>query len=314
MDYRIYPLENPDRLEEICTLFATGLADTAPDFWKWKHFSDNGLPKGMILVAEAEDGTLAGMFSLQPEIYACNEQRLFVIQAEDLVISPNHRGSGLMRKLHRFMIEYYTQAGMAGFIGFPNENSLPVLVKYGAKQAEDTYSWNSAKSFLPIYPMKKRITHQNWKIEVTDQMPDDLFYPGNAEAYQLEKNDAFMKWRFVDNPEGAFRWLTIRKNGVLMGYVVYAITQGRLRRAVNIYDWALNDQVDAAVLKKAVDLLRTHGNWVNLWGRYTDTVLARWAAAGIKYKDEQGTHYLLHTFTDEPLPENWHLTRADLDY
>ena len=314
MDYRIYPLENTDRLDEICTLFATGLADTTPDFWKWKHFSDNGMPKGMILVAEAEDGSFAAVFALQPENYVCNGEKTVIIQTEDLVILPAHRGSGLMKKLYFYAKEHYAKEGATALLGFCNDNSYPIFVKYGATDMGDSYSWDSAKSLLPIYLNKKRATHKDWKIEVTDEMPNDLFYLENTESFQMEKNDTFMKWKFVDNPEGPFYWLTIRKNGVLMGYVVYAVTQGRLRRAVNIYDWALNDQVDAAVLKRAVDLLRTHGNWVNLWGRYTDAILDRWAAAGIKNKNEQGTRFILHALTDEPLPENWHLTRADLDY
>ena len=76
MEYRIYPLEDQSRLEEICALFAKGLADTTPEYWKWKHFSENGQPAGMILVAEAEDGSFAGMFALRPECYIRGDCRL----------------------------------------------------------------------------------------------------------------------------------------------------------------------------------------------------------------------------------------------
>ena len=123
-----------------------------------------------------------------------------------------------------------------------------------------------------------------------------------------------MKWKFVDNPDGPFRWLTIRKNGRLMGYMVTKTICGRIRRAVNIYDWALRDEVHDEILKSAVKLLHTHGNWVSLWGRYSDAVLDRWARAGLSRKSEQGTHFVLHTFGDRTMPDTWHVTRADLDY
>ena len=314
MDYRIYPFEDQSRLDEICALFATGLGDSTPEEWKWKHFSDNGMPKSMMLVAEADDGSFAAVFALQPEIYQYQDRTLRIVQAEDLVIAPSHRGSGLMRKLHTFMIHHLTDLGYAGFIGFPNENSLPVLVKYGAKQMPNIGSLNTAKRFLPLYPCRKTAAAGNWAITVCDSMPQDLFYCTNTECYQLTKNDAFMRWRFVDNPHEQFRWLTIRKAGVLMGYMVFCITAGRFRRAVNICDWALQDAVDTPALKKAVQVLRSWGNWASLWGQFSEEASGRWIRAGLSNQQAPGTHLLLHSFAKEPLPENFHLTRADLDY
>jgi len=314
MEYRLYPLEDQSRLDEICSLFAKGLADTTPEYWKWKHFSENGQPKGMILVAETEDGSLAGMFALQPERYTCAEKTILVIQNEDLVIDPVHRGTGLMKKLYHFAKDYYTNEGAVGSISFCNPASYPIFLKYGAEDRGDIYTWNTPKSFLPIYREKRRDIFGDWEISLTDQMPGDLFYHVNEHAFQMVKNDAFMKWKFVDNPDGPFLWLTIRRSGQLLGYLVVHITQGKLRRAVNIYDWALDDTVSDDVLKRAVKLLRTHGNWVSLWGLYGEKVLNRWTAAGLTEKNEKGTHFVLHHFGDKTMPENWHLTRADLDY
>ena len=314
MDYRLYPLDSTDRLDEICALFATGLGGSTPEEWKWKHFSENGMPKSMMLVAEAEDGSFAGVFALQPELYECGSSQITIVQTEDLVISPNHRGSGLMKKLYFYAKDYYAAQGATALLGFCNDNSYPIFMKYGATDMGDSYPLSSAKQLLPIYTNKKSAATGKWNIQITDTMPDDLFYPKNSNAYQLVQNDTFMRWKFVDNPEQSFRWLTIRRDGILMGYMVFCVTAGRFRRAVNIYDWALNDEVDTAALKKAVRLLRTWGNWVKLWGRYSGAVCARWAAAGIGIKAKKGTRFILHNLTNEPLPENWHLTRADLDY
>lgn len=314
MEYRLYPLEDQTRLDEICTLFAKGLADTTPDYWKWKHFTENRHPKGMILVAEAEDGSLAGMFALQPEWYVCADKKIIAIQNEDLVIDPAHRGTGLMKKLYHFAKDYYTNEGAVGSISFCNPASYPIFLKYGAEDRGDIYTRNTPKILLPIYLKEKSAKLGDWEINVVDQMPNDLFYPINKDAFQMAKNDAFMKWKFSDNPEGPFLWLTIRHSGKLLGYMVVHITQGRLRRAANIYDWALDSAVPDHVLKRAVKLLRTHGNWVSLWGLYSEDVLKRWTAAGLTEQDEKGTHFVLHNFGDKTMPANWHLTRADLDY
>lgn len=314
MEYRLHPLEDQSRLDEICTLFAKGLADTTPEYWKWKHFSENGQPKGMILAAEAEDGSLAGMFALQPEWYTCADKTILVIQNEDLVIDPAHRGTGLMKKLYHFAKDYYTNEGAVGSISFCNPASYPIFLKYGAEDRDDIYTYNTAKHLLPVYWGKRCWKKGEWEIRFGDQMPEDLFYPVNEEVYQLRKSDAFMKWKFADNPDGPFQWLAIRKNGKLMGYMVTKIIQGKFRRAVNIYDWALQDELPDTILGAAVKLLHTHGNWVSLWGRYSDRVLSRWVRAGLTQKNDQGTHFVLHTFGDTQMPTNWHVTRADLDY
>lgn len=314
MDYRIYPLKDQSRLEELCTLFAKGLADTTPEYWKWKHFSENGQPEGLILVAEAEDGSFAGMFALQPECYEWNGSQILMVQTEDLVIDPNHRGTGLMRKLYSYAMEYYAAMGAVGFVSFCNENSYPIFLKYGSVDRGYIYTQNSKKSNLPVYTRKKSAKTGNWKLEVSDSMPTDLFFPVHRDGFGMVKDNIFMKWKFADNPEGPFRWLTIRENGELKGYLVVYVTQGRFRRAVNIYDWALKAEVPVEVLKKAVNLLRSHGNWVSLWGKYDEVVLNRWAQAGLADRSEKGTHFVLHQLGEEALPNNWHLTRADLDY
>lgn len=314
MEYRIYPLEDQSRLEEICALFAKGLADTIPEYWKWKHFSENGQPEGMILVAEAEDGSFAGMFALQPECYIRGDCRITVVQNEDLVIDPAHRGTGLMKRIYRYAREYYRQQGAVGSISFCNMASYPIFLKYGAQDRGDIYTYNTAKKLLPIYSGKCYWKKGEWEIQFGDRMPDDLFYPVNEEAWQLCKNDAFMRWKFVSNPDGPFQWLTIRNDGKLMGYMVVKISQGKFRRAVNIYDWALQDDLPDEMLKAAVKLLHTHGNWLSLWGRYSDCVLSRWARAGLTQKNNRGTHFVLDTFGDIPMPDNWQVTRADLDY
>lgn len=314
MEYRIYPLEDQSRLPELCTLFAKGLGETTPALWKWKHYTSNGQPEGLLLVAEAEDGTFAGMFAVQPVRYACGEEYVTVVQTDDVIIDPAHRGCGLIRKLYHDAWSLCEKRGDNGFISFCNEASYPIFRKYGSVDMGDIYARNTAKSLLPVYAQKNAAAWDGWQLALSDEMPEDLFYPRRTDGFTMEKNDAFMRWKFVDNPDGPFRWLAIRKDGQLLGWMVVQVTQGRLRRAVNIYDWALRDEVPDETLRRAVQLLKTHGNWVSLWGRYSGVVWQRWSRAGLTQQNEKGTHFLLQAFAGQTLPENWHLTRADLDY
>lgn len=314
MEYRIYPLTDQSRLEELCTLFATGLADTTPEYWKWKHYSENGHPEGTVLVAETEDESMAGMFALQPEIYRYNGTNIVIVQMMDLVIAPSYRGRGLMKTLFSYAKEHYSALGYWGFLGFPNEVSYPILTKYGATDMGDICSYETVKRILPLYLAKKREIYQQWQIAFADAPPEDLFDLQDRQECRMVRSPAFLRWKFAQNPETAFQWLTLRKDGNLHGYMAVSIVRGRFRRAVNIYDWALRPSVDERVLKLAVDLLLTHGNWVNLWGKFSDADLALWAKAGVSNPSSQRTHFLLIPFDGNDIPGQWHLSRADLDY
>lgn len=314
MSYKLYPFRDMSRLPEVCSLFAKGLSDTTVDYWRWKHYSDSGHPEGMILVAEADDGSLAGMFALQPERYQWGKASVTVVKTEDLVIDPAHRGSGLMKQLYQYAVTYYEAKGYWGFVAFTNENSYPIFLKYGAKDMGDISGVETGKRILPLYPCRTNLRFGDWTIRLTGQMPDDLFWPVRDTMVQMEKSRTFMEWKFVNNPEKDFHWLTIRKNGTLQGYLVVSITQGRFRRAVNICDWAFRENVDASVIRCAVKLLLTHGNWVELWGCCREEDRQLWAEAGLNRQSSQKTHFLLAPFQKEEYPTHWHLTRADLDY
>ena len=129
MSYQLYPLQDLSRLPQLCNLFATGLAETTPEFWKWKHFSENGHPESMILVAETAEGSFAGMFAFQPLYYRWKGRTLRIVHMMDLVIDPSHRGSGLMKTLFRYAHDHYSAQGYWGFLGFPNDVSYPILMK-----------------------------------------------------------------------------------------------------------------------------------------------------------------------------------------
>lgn len=314
MNYHLYPLQDLTKLPKICTLFAKGLDETDLEHWKWKNFAENGHPESMLLVAEAEDGSFAGMFGLQPEYYRWQGKNLVIVQLMDLVIDPTHRGTGLMKMLFRYAQEHYAALGYWGFVAFANEVSYPIFMKYGATDMGDIRSYETPKRLLPYYRSKKHLTLQQWQLELSDTPPEDLFDLQDRQECRMVRSPAFLRWKFAQNPETAFQWLTLRKDGNLHGYMAVSIVRGRFRRAVNIYDWALQPTVEECILKLAVDLLLTHGNWVNLWGKYSDADLALWAKAGVSNPSAQRTHFLLTPFDGNDIPGQWHLSRADLDY
>ena len=313
MDYRIYPLKDITRLPELCDLFAKGLAQTAPSLWQWKHYTENGLPEGMILVAEDETGKLRAMFAMQPAWYRKGEERILLVQTEDLVIDPECRGQGLMRKLYDHTMDYYRQQGAVAVTAFScNDASYPIFLKYGSKNLGDIGALATPKTLLPCFPRRPQLK-DGWKIGLCGQIPEDLFITHRDDVFKMEKTVRTLTWKFTENPEQSYQWLIIRRDGVLMGWLVYYVNKGRLRSAVNICDWELRPEVTAIILKSAVDRLRTLGNWVTLWGRQNQADQEIWSRAGLTEQVPGHDHFMFHSTGDLVPPAGWHITKIDSD-
>lgn len=314
MDFRIYPLTDTSRLPELCALFAKGLAETTPEQWLWKHYTPNDLPEGQILVAEDETGVLRGMFAMQPAWYRKGGERILLVQTEDLVIDPEARGQGLMRKLYDYTMEQYRQQGATAITAFScNDASYPIFLKYGAKNLGDIGALTTPKSLLPHFWNPATYQKNGWDIRFTTKMPEDVFVTPSDAVFKIVKTSRTLAWKFTENPDQRYEWLTIRKDGALVGWAVFYVNRGRFRSAVNICDWELKEIVTPEILTQAVKLLQNLGNWVSLWGRQSDADRKLWQAAGLTQYEPRPDHFVYHPTSPHTPPEQWHITKVDSD-
>jgi GNAT superfamily N-acetyltransferase len=313
MDFRIYPLTDTARLPELCALFAKGLGETLPQEWLWRNYTENGMPEGIVSVAEDEYGIFRAVFAMQPVVYRRGQEQKILVQTQGLVIDPECRGQGLMRKLFQYNADYYRQQGAEALTSFScNELSYPIFMKYGAKDLGALNGVCTGKRLLPRL-RRRKWARDGWQIQVQDEMPSDLFLLPGESVFKMEKNLRFMQWKFTENPNQHYQWLTIRRDGKLMGYFVFYVNHGRLRSAVNICDWELQAELPDEILKKAVDLLHSLGNWVHLWGMLSPENLSRWQKAGLTCPSASAERFVYFPLTDWEIPSDWFITKADSD-
>ena len=315
-EYKISQLTDRGRIPELKTLFATGLDATEDVFWKWKYWDENGLPERYMLMIENGDGKMVGMFGFQFLEYFCGEKRLCIVQTQDLVIDPAHRGSGLMRKLYFYAMDFCRERGGDAFVAYPNDNSRPVFLKYGARDMRGVGSLATKKNLLRNFIAKPVMQKQrgDWLFRVQETAPEDIFFSESHKQYKLNKSLAYMKWKFDRNPEDRFLWLTARENGKLRGWFVFSVCRGRLNRAVNLYDYEWESGAPEEVFRQSVSMLKPFGAWVSVWGRPEEREARLFAAAGFQKRSSVKTSFTLHSLRGDAMPENWRLTRADLDY
>lgn len=308
MSEYIHILRDKTRLDELCTLFATGLGMTERQYWEWRIFTPNGqFMQPEAIVAENEQGQCIGMCSALLEEYGDHQWKC--VKLCDWVVHPDYRGKGIISKLYYFMYQRYKDKGVDFFLGFPNDQSYPILQKFKYDEKAGVEIWSSRQQLFTIkQPAKSMIVH-GLEYRFTSRCPVQMF-PMRSD--RLMRTPEYMCWKYDKNPTNSFQWLTVWDGAELIGYFVYAVTQGRLRRVMTVYDWEFAPEAQDAFCQ-ATGLLKKQGNGVSIWGRYGQKERLLLKCAGFQEKT-CSTHLMLKTISEKGYPDLLTLTRVDTDY
>lgn len=311
MNYTISVFDDPKRISELIDLFRTGLGDTTVEHWKWRLFTENGQPdKAFAVIVEDENGKMAGVSSMLPVTYGSGESGRKCLQFCDWVVHPDHRGKGLIKMIYQFTCDYFVKKGYDFIMEFPNDNSYPILQKYGFHEEPHVGSWISVKHLLFGKKVPADHTFNGIEIRFTDTCPltDEVFVSDG----RIYRNVTFLRWKYDQNPDTNYRWVSLWNDGHCVGYFVYTLTKGRLRTAVNVYDWEYNG-TDSGLLGEVIALLGKMGSYVSIWGRYDGQTQALMEQAGLQNVGGD-TRLVLKALSDKGWPEKLTLTRIDTDY
>jgi len=309
MEYKVFVFKDSERIPALTELFKTGLGETSVDHWKWRLFTPNGLEDTpFAVVAEDEQGNLAGVSTVIPVYYGPMQKKCILFG--DWVVHPEHRGQGLIRKIFDRICEYAAENGYEFMLTFPNQNSYPILKKYGFQDLPGVTCWNSRNTLLYSKTGgRKEKTYEGVVYRYSGQYPDaELF---RQQEGRICKNKEFLQWKYDLNPDEKYTWLSLWQDEKCIGYFVYLLNQGRLRTAVNIYDWEYAG-ADSKYFRYALRLLRKEGNFVSFWGRYPSETKQMMQDAGL-YDKRKNIVCIVKPVGDGKIPELT-LTRIDTDY
>lgn len=313
--FRITHFCDWSRVDELRALFRTGLGETSKEFWLWKYGGKNGLEAPDYWIIEDASGEMVGTFGIQPYLYRKLDDEYIIVQLQDMVVAPQCRGFGFPRILYHTALERCKEYGAVAFVAYSNEASIGPFMKYGAVNMGDIGALHTRKKELAF--LKKPKTHlekDGWSYTLTETMPEDIFFKGSADAFKMVKSPEFMRWRFDQNPDEDFRWLTVRRDDTLQAWVVFQIFRGRIHTAVNIYDYDLRKDLPEEIRQQSLEILQTCGSWVSLWGRMSEDERTKWRRAGMTREEQPSSHFLLHFFDGSVPPENWRILRVDRDF
>jgi SAM-dependent methyltransferase len=237
--------------------------------WYWK-FRDNPFGSCKIAAAFTREGDLTAQYCGYPvPVYSsCTPVSTFwTFQAGDTMTNPVARnlGWGKTSVLNRIAVYFYNQYcrdNVPFIYGFNTGN----IRKFGERFLQYEYL-----SHVPLYKkdvdeqpsrLKNGLLSNLWRglsvQEVIDlSEPDELdrFFERVSDDYGIliKRTGAYLKWRYLDCPDGLYKLFAVRRFGKLIGWSVFAPRDCHL-----IWGDALFDRRYAHYAGPMLDHLRHH--------------------------------------------------------
>ncbi len=277
-------LLSPDR-DLLITLFRRHLAvDYSEERFDWLYHRG---PHGSSLAWIATDGPagkpIAAAAAFPRRVY-CNGQEKLGLVLGDFCMNEEFRSLGPSVQLQRACVEAAQQAPLEFFYDFPSTAMMAVYRRLGVVQTTSFVRWvkqlRVENKLQPLVRSKSiakvagsvansALSYLGWKgdansceLELLQGLCTEEFthfdeQVRTREGIQTVRNASYLNWRYLDPAAPTHQILTARRQGTLVGYVVYA------NRGDDGYIMDLNSleepSVIARLLAGAVHNLSTSG-------------------------------------------------------
>ncbi|NTV51816.1 MAG: GNAT family N-acetyltransferase [Candidatus Firestonebacteria bacterium] len=255
--YQILPAD-PTRDEQgMLGVLNRNLLHTTPERLKWNQAGG----ARWWLAREQESQTIVGICGLIPRRFSLAGKMVKAGVAIDLAVDQAHRGFGLATQLEKESLAAMQDLGYVLLYAVPNENSEPVLSKVGYRHLGALPRYTKIMRtqyqtdvFLPPQKLTRHLAKPldwmlakvspergfqrlpGWSVEMPARLDgrfDRLWEQAvSRHAVLGERTSAFLKWRYADAPEQAYKIFAVcNPDRELAGYVVYYLRENICRIA-----------------------------------------------------------------------------------
>lgn len=346
MDFRFGPLEEGDLqgISDLITRMSDDnglrLRDKSAAYYRWMYLEN---PAGLAVVHSARlDGKVVASFALAPKRFRVDGKQLVIGKTMDMFTDPEYQGRGLIKRCTTAVFEGAKEAGMAGWYVTPSVNSYPIFKdKWGYREDLRILFRARILRFGPLFAamlkpagvlgriadglrgllsrrgLELPADYEVERLERFDHEADRLWGEvGPGYRVALERDAAYLNWRYVDNPDD-YTLLGLRRGGLLVGIIVLTETVRRGVRCGEIVDFvcpAQDDEVLKLLVAVAIDRSRNAGHaLVQAWTLKDTTLDARFRVAGLGVKRTEIKFLTSPGLTDPTLRDAnaWLLTQGD---
>lgn len=240
-------------IPQILQVLKASLGETSSkkteDVWRFKHI-DNPFGRSLVFVAE-EEQELIGVRAFMRWQWQQRDVIYSAFRAVDTATHPNHQGKGIFKSLTLTALQEGKQRGDNFVFNTPNSQSKPGYLKMGWEEVGKIKI--NAHPINPFY-WKKKLNNNGGQIhwsEDSDWGYLQLFNIDQSKTGKLftPKTQAYLKWRFIDNPLQQYRILSMP--GIfLAGYV----KQHKWFRELRISEMIIAPDISLNKIKKELEI------------------------------------------------------------
>jgi hypothetical protein len=354
-------LKHLDEIAQLRDLFRICFKwDISEEYWLWKYISNPLADNNPDVIVAVENGKIVGARPFFLTQMWFNNSKIITAEHCDTMVHPDFRKAGIFNKMGTYSIEYLKEHDYAFSYGFPGPMSRPGFLRQGyrivapteimfkplksanllSKRVNPKLLGDTVAFLFDVFANSKvpRISIQDkYSIELHDQIPPGLNELDTWKQHNnidMVRNEIILKWRFDDHPEHRYKYVLVRKDGILWGYAVISVqkqTDGMYYGI--ILDYLIKDD-DICCLKlllhKSIgELTKLNSDIIIVWALY-EPVFQRELQKKFKFKSSLhfpykkviDSGYMDALLVKDELTKtmdiynknNWRITNAFADY
>ncbi|NQT72699.1 MAG: GNAT family N-acetyltransferase [Chloroflexi bacterium] len=316
--------------------------------FQWK-IVDNYLMPGVINLIKDQD-EIVSTTSVTPKSLIFRGSRISSAEIGDTYTDTRYQRQGMFSLVGNKTRENAIEKGIEFIYGLPNDQALPGWKKKANFEVISNLTVKSMAIPLNIGPQVQRMTHwipgsiagsvspilaffylklrnmfsfsdRTLAIEEIQKLPEDWeeFWDQAKSPYEfiIERDTKALKWRYFNCPN-KYRFLLVRKNGKICGYLVYRIVPGEGVSYLFLADYLFLPGQETAMIPLLKMVLNTafkyQVNAIRLWCVQSSPYFSILKRFGFLPRENVPVIGYRNDFTAS-LSEcrSWHFTIADSD-
>ena len=324
--------------------------DKKDKFWEWKYLNNpNG--KAVIFVADA-GGKIAGSYAIIPYYLKVGEKVYYASEGADAFTSPLFRKQGIFAVLGMEIIKHSKKLGMDLNFSFPIPAAMSGHRNAGCIEVGAFYTYffrtgygylfkrilgDGVLSFLAgraVSAAFRALAGLTGKSAGTGNIEVSVCRRFTGEHYSLwdrvsrdftvivRRDEKYMNWRFINNPDEVYTVLDCRIKGELAGYAILKFKDEAGVKTGCIADFLVSPGLgaEAPFIAGIVEHIRKSGAEKAIYSLFGGAIYSKcFEAAGFKKIDSELTAVVYETekqsIFDEYLKDTsgWYFTLGDSD-
>ncbi|MFX0199539.1 MAG: hypothetical protein ACFFCW_25745 [Candidatus Hodarchaeota archaeon] len=251
LDYKAFVALQKEAYAKI--LKKTSVSDSymTPAYYRWKF----NPPAGSAMIAFIREGGIMVASSAQFPVHIClGNTKLCGWQQCEAATLPSSRKKGYFHKCNSLLIDAIKPNNIA--FAFPNQNSKHEFGKLGGKEKGIVTTWINPWSLFGK-SSSSRISEVACFDKEQDALAERLVHHGKT---MLDREAAYMNWRYVQNPVFKYTLFAYRKEGEQLGFAVVRRAHVLNQEIALIMDlWGLESYIEQALLRHITGWAESEG-------------------------------------------------------